>query len=186
MTAQCWLRSTLRPGCLEARPSGSSFEIMQIYMVLCDHTCEPGDLELLLGLQLPKLGLQVGAQAPFWGACWAAMRQRESTGIAPTPEVPCEHVHRSRCACLYSWSFRTRKSVSVILLSVQGASRVTFSEHSLWLLQSCEATNASPGQQSKAKGRLLSGSCKHQGVDIKPRIPDMCQSSLALWRSTEG
>ena len=30
---------------------------------------EPGDLELLLGLQLPKLGLQVGAQAPFWGAC---------------------------------------------------------------------------------------------------------------------
>ena len=41
MTAQRWPRPTLRPGCLEARPSGSSFEITQIYMVLCDHTCEP-------------------------------------------------------------------------------------------------------------------------------------------------
>ena len=27
---------------------------------------EPGDPELILGPQLPKLGLRVGAQAPFW------------------------------------------------------------------------------------------------------------------------
>lgn len=96
MISQCWPRPTLRPGCLEARPSGSSSEITQIYSPVRPHlwallALKPGDPELILGLQLPKLGLRGctssvwvsllscrrwapggSRQALFRGACWAA------------------------------------------------------------------------------------------------------------------
>lgn len=206
MTAQRWPRPTLRPGCLEARPSGSSFEITQIYMVLCDHTCEP-----CWPWSQEIRSWSLGCSCQSWGSvwvhklrsgwvCWAAGRWAPGgcTGPVPGSLLSCHEAEGEHLRSPVSVSTDPGAPASTAEASGQGSRPLSFCSlrrapvvQPSWNIPSdcCSPVrprDASPSQQSKAKGLLLSGSCKSQGVDIKPGIPDMCQSSLALWHSTEG